>query len=44
MWRNLRVRAAFDYRETNQGDVREEIMVDMPVEENWAAMEARRSC
>ena len=27
MWGNPRVRAAVEYRETDQGDVREEIMV-----------------
>ena len=27
MWSNLSARAAVDYRETDQGDVREEIMV-----------------
>ena len=30
LWRNPRARAAVDCRETNGGDVREEIMVGMP--------------
>jgi len=35
-------RAAVDHRETDPGDVREEIVMGMPVEESQAAMEARR--
>ena len=44
MWSNPRVKAAVDYRETDQGDVREEIIVGNACEENWAAMEARQYC
>ena len=38
------MRAAVDYREIDQGDVREDIVVGMPVEESRAAMEARQYC
>ena len=41
MWSNARARAGVDCREMDQGDVREEIMVETPVEESQAAMEAR---
>ena len=41
MWSNPRARAAVDCRETDQGDVRKENVVGMPVEESQAAMEAR---
>ena len=41
MWSNPSVRAAVDRGEMDQGDVREEIMVETPVEESQAAMEAR---
>ena len=41
MWSNPRVRAAVDCRETNQVDVREEIVGGNAWEESWAAMEAR---
>ena len=42
MWSNPRVRAAVDCRETDPGDVREETVAEMPVEESQAAMEARQ--
>ena len=41
MWSNARARAGVDCREMDRGDVREEIMVETPVEESQAAMEAR---
>ena len=41
LWSNPGVRAAVDCGETDGGDVREEIMVETPVEESQAAMEAR---
>ena len=44
MWNNTRARAAVDCREMDQRDVREEIMVEMPVVESQAAMEARQNC
>ena len=45
MWSNPSERAAVDCGKTDQGDVREEVWDlwwEMPVEESWAAMEARR--
>ena len=44
MWSDPRARAAVDCRETDQGDVREEIVVGKPVEESQEAMEARGYC
>ena len=41
MWSNPRVGAAVDCGETDQGDMREEIVEKMPVEESQATMEAR---
>ena len=41
---NPGARAAAECRETGGGDVREETWGEMPVEESWAAMEARRYC
>ena len=38
------MKAAVDYRQTDQGDVREEITVGNACEESWAAMEARQYC
>ena len=35
------MRVAVDCREMDPGDVREEIVVEMPVEGSWAAMESR---
>ena len=40
-WSGLAVRAAVDCGETDQGDMREEIVKKMPVEESQATMEAR---
>ena len=42
MWSNPRVRAAVDCGETDQGEMKEEIVGEKPVEESQAAMEARR--
>ena len=42
MWNNPRMRVAVDCGETDRGDVREETVVEMHVEESWAAMEAKR--
>ena len=42
MWSNPRARTAVDCKETDRRDVREETVVEMLVEESWAAMEARR--
>ena len=39
MWSNPRARAAVDCGDTGREDVREEIVVEMPVEESQAAME-----
>ena len=44
LWSSPREKVAVDCGETNQGDVREETVVEMLVEESWAAMEARRYC
>ena len=44
MWINPRVRAAVDCGETDLGEVREETVVEMPVEERQEAMEARQYC
>ena len=44
MWSNPRARTAVDCKETDRRDVREETVVEMLVEESWAAMEARRYC
>ena len=44
MWSNPRTRAAVVCREADRGDMREEIMVEMPVEDSWAAMETRLYC
>ena len=44
LWRNPRVRAAVDCGETDLGEVREETVVEMPVEERQEAMEARQYC
>ena len=41
MWSNPRARAAVDCGETDQVDMREEIVEKMPVEESQATMEAR---
>ena len=37
-------RAAVDCGESDGGDMREEIVGEMPVEESQASMEARRYC
>ena len=44
MWSNPRARAAVVCRETDAGDVKEEILVEMPVEESQAAMQTRQYC
>ena len=44
MLSNPRERAAVDRRETDRGDVREEMWWETAVEESQAAMEARRYC
>ena len=44
MWNSPGARAAVDCGEMDGGDVREEIVLGMPVEESRAAMGARRSC
>ena len=44
LWSNPRVRAAIDCRETDRGEMKEETVGGMPVEESQAAMEARQYC
>ena len=41
MWSNPRARTAVDFGEMDQGDVRERLWWEMPVEESREAMEAR---
>ena len=44
VWSDPMARAAVDCGETDGGEGREETMMGRPVEESWAAMEARRYC
>ena len=44
MWSDPKARAAVDCGETDGGEGREETMMGRPMEDSWAAMEARRYC